>query len=137
VKLGGIRRGGASGDGGIEMGPLIDIIFILLIFFMVSTTFVRNWEIGIERPSAASADRADLRAIRIAIDAGGKVFIDGQPLSPWMVQARVRELVARDARRPVLITADRRLQTGRLVDVVDQCRLAGAKSVAVDTDRGQ
>lgn len=135
MKLGSIRRNGLRGDGGIEMGPLIDIIFILLIFFMVSTTFVRNWEVGIERPGASSAERADVRAIRIAIDAGGKVFIEGQPLSPWMVQARVRELVARDARRPVLITADRRLETGRLVDVVDQCRLAGAKSVAVDTER--
>ncbi|MBU0551438.1 biopolymer transporter ExbD [Myxococcota bacterium] len=133
MKLGEIRRAGARGDE-IDIGPLIDIIFILLIFFMVSTTFVRNLEVDIERPSAGSAALADARAIRVAIDQGGSVYLEGQPIQPWMVQSRVRDLLAADRRRPVLITADQRLETGRLIDVVDQCRLAGAKHVAVDAE---
>jgi biopolymer transport protein ExbD len=136
-RLGSIRRSGARGDDGIDIGPLIDIIFILLIFFMVSTTFVRNFEVGIERPSAVSATRADVRAIRLTVDQGGRVHIDGQAVQPWMVQNRVREMISANPRRTVLITADRRLETGRLVQVVDQCRLGGARDVAVDTDKGK
>ena len=130
--LGGRR---SEQDEGIDIGPLIDIIFILLIFFMVSTTFVRNFELGLERPSAVSSQAADVRAIRVAIDRRGHLFVNGQPVKSWMVQSRIRELLLRDARRPVLITADRRLQTGRLIEVVDHCRLAGAKNVAVDTNK--
>lgn len=133
-RLGKIQRN-ASGTEGIDMGPLIDIIFILLIFFMVSTTFVRNVEVPLKRPSARSSQPSDIQSIRVAIDRGGRVYVDGRPVAPWMVQFRIRELLVPNPKRPVLITADRRSSTGRLVEVVDQCRLAGAANVAVDTER--
>jgi len=133
-RLGDIRRGsGRNGD--INIAPLIDMIFILLIFFMVSTTFVRNYKIKIERPGASSAHLADLRALRILADSRGNVFIDGQPVQRWMIQSRVRELLARNRNQPVLVVADRRLDTGQLVQIVDQCRLAGASNVGVDVHR--
>lgn len=133
-RLGDIRRGrGRSSD--INIAPLIDMIFILLIFFMVSTTFVRNYKIKIERPGASSAHLADLRALRILVDGQGNVYIDGQSVHRWMIQSRVRELLAQNRERPVLVMADRRLNTGQLVQVVDQCRLAGAKNVGVDVRR--
>jgi biopolymer transport protein ExbD len=133
-RLGNIKRNNPDIEG-IDIGPLIDIIFILLIFFMVSTTFVRNFEVGIQRPSAYSAQVSDVRAIRIAIQRDGHVWIDGQTVQTWMVQSRVRELLALNPRRPVLITADRRLEAGQLIEIVDQCRMAGAKDVAVDTNK--
>jgi len=135
-RLGSIKRRGSSGDA-LEIAPLIDIIFILLIFFMVSTTFVRSFEVGIERPSASSAQPADVRAIRVTLAKSGAVFIDGQPVQAWMVQSRVRELLAQDPKRPVLVTADQDLRTGKLVQIVDHCRMAGARNVAVDVERGE
>ena len=133
-RLGQIQRD-ANNTEGIDIGPLIDIIFILLIFFMVSTTFVRNIEVPLERPSAQSSQPSDVQSIRVAIDQGGRVYVDGRATAAWMVQHRIRELLVPNPRRPVLVTADRRSNTGRLIEVVDQCRLAGAKHVAVDTER--
>lgn len=119
----------------VNIGPLIDMVFILLIFFVVTTTFVKNLEVEIERPGAASGQRATRRALRVAIDAVGKVYIDGQPVHGWMVQSRVRELLSQQPDRPVLVVADKRLVTARLIEVVDECRLAGARKVGVDVER--
>ncbi len=119
----------------IGIAPLIDMMFILLIFFIVTTTFTKDLKLDIERPGAVSAERASTRAIRVAIDLHGQVYVDGQQTHTWMVQSRVRELLSQDAERPVLVVSDRRLETGRLVDVVDQCRIAGAKNVGVDVER--
>jgi len=132
--LGEIRRRGDK-DEGIDIAPLIDVVFILLIFFMVSTTFVRNLEVEIERPSAASAETADARAIRVSLSRSGQVMVEGQEVNPWMVQDRVHTITLQHPERPVLVTADEAVETGKLVDVVDQCRLAGAKNVGVDVKR--
>ncbi len=132
--LGEIRRR-RDKDEGIDIAPLIDVVFILLIFFMVSTTFVRNLELDIERPSAASAETADVRAIRVTLTRGGQVMVEGQEVSSWMVQDRVRSITLQHPERPVLVTTDEDVPTGKLVDVVDQCRLAGTSSVGVDVTR--
>lgn len=136
MKLGDIRPSSATEEG-IDIGPLIDIIFILLIFFMVSTTFVRQLEVPLERPSAKTATRADNRSIRVAISTNGSIFLDGKPVQPWMLQDRVRQLLQSQGKRPVLISADVRSETGRLIEVVDQCRLAGAQHVAVEAQKSR
>lgn len=136
MKLGELRPSSATEEG-IDIGPLIDIIFILLIFFMVSTTFVRQLEVPLERPSAKTAARSDNRSIRVAISSAGSIFLNGQPVQPWMLQDRVRQLLQSQGKRPVLISADARSETGRLIEVVDQCRLAGAKHVAVEAQKSR
>ena len=120
---------------GINLSPLIDMIFILLIFFVVTTTFVKELEVDIQRPGARSGQKADRRAIRVAVDRSGRVYVDGKPVRKWMIQERVRSLLAQDPERPVLVMADEKLPTGRLVSVVDECRLAGARDVGVDVER--
>ena len=123
-------------DGGsIDISPLIDVVFILLIFFMVTTTFVKDAQVELERPSAASAKPASTKAIRVTLDQRGDVYVDGRPVRPWMVQNRVREQLQGGEERPVLVITDRRVRAEQLLEVVDQCRLAGAKDVAVATDR--
>ncbi len=122
-------------DEGIDIAPLIDVVFILLIFFMVSTTFVRNLEMEIERPRASSVATADVRALRITLTRSGQVTVDGKDVHPWMVQGQVRAILSRYPDKPVLVTADEASATGKLVDVVDQCKLAGAKNVGVDVQR--
>lgn len=120
--------------GDIDISPLIDVVFILLIFFMVSTTFVKDAQIDIERPSAKSGTRSSTRALRVYLDRSGNVYVDDAPVKPWMVQSRVRDFVRDSGEGTVLVVADRRVEAEKLVEVVDQCRLAGAKDVGVVTD---
>jgi biopolymer transport protein ExbD len=119
----------------IDISPLIDMVFILLIFFMVSTTFVKDMQLDIERPGAASAERASSKALRVNIDSSSNIYIDGTPVRPWMVQSRVREFLESGNSKQVLVITDRRVVAERLVEVVDQCRLAGAADVGVATEK--
>jgi biopolymer transport protein ExbD len=121
-------------DKGIDISPLIDMVFILLIFFMVSTTFVKDMNLDIDRPSAASAAPASTKAIRIFIDASGETFVDGQPVRPWVIQSRVRELLESGSSETVLVVTDEEVAARRLIEVVDQARLAGAADVGVATE---
>jgi biopolymer transport protein ExbD len=121
-------------DKGIDISPLIDMVFILLIFFMVSTTFVKDMNLDIDRPSAASAAPASTKAIRVYIDAGGDTFVDGQPVRPWVIQSRLRELLESGSSETVLVVTDEEVAARRLIEVVDQARLAGAADVGVATE---
>ena len=118
----------------VDISPLIDVVFILLIFFMVSTTFVKDNKLDIERPGAASASSVPAKAVRISIDRSGAITMDNVPVRPWMVQSRVREALAGGDVEAVLVITDRRVTAERLIEVVDQARLAGATDVGVVTD---
>ncbi|RMG21078.1 MAG: biopolymer transporter ExbD [Deltaproteobacteria bacterium] len=120
---------------GIDISPLIDMVFILLIFFMVSTTFVKDMKVDIERPGASSAERASTKAIRVTIDQAGAIYLDGVPVKPWMVQSRVRDLIRGGASKQMLVVTDRRVPVERVIEVVDQLRLAGAENVGVATEK--
>ncbi len=117
----------------IDISPLIDCVFILLIFFMVTANFVRDMNLPIERPKASSAAVASSKALRVYIDAAGAVYIADEPVRPWMLQSRVRDMLQSLTSKTVLVVVDRRVAAERLIEVVDQCRLGGANDVAVAT----
>jgi len=119
----------------LEITPLIDMVFILLIFFMVSTTFVKDMKIQVERPGASSSRPATTKEIRIHLDRAGGLYLDGLPVKPWMLQSRIRDLVKAGSSRQVLVITDRLVPAERLIDVVDQCRLGGATDVGVATEK--
>jgi len=119
----------------LDISPLIDMVFILLIFFMVTTTFVKDMAVDIERPDASSGAPASTKAVRVAIDPRGEVFVGGTSVRPWMLQGHVKDALRAGATGEVLVVTDRRVSAERLLEVIDQCRLAGAKDVAVATER--
>ncbi len=121
-------------QGGIDISPLIDMVFILLIFFMVSTTFQKDMDVEINRPKASSASRSSTKDIRIFIARDGTTYMDGQPIRPWMIQSRVRDLLKAGSSESVLVVTDDTVPTRRLIDVVDEARLAGAEDVGVATE---
>ena len=125
------RRGDQQG---IDISPLIDMVFILLIFFMVSTTFVKDMDLDISRPKAASATVSSTKAIRLYIDRDGSTYMDGQPIRTWMIQSRVKERLANTSSEAVLVVTDGGVPATKLVEVVDQARLAGAQDVGVATE---
>ena len=127
------RRRGQHGDPHIDVVPLIDCILVLLIFFMVTTTFAKDAELQIERPGAQSAGPASSKALRVYIDRSQNVFLNEVEVRPWMLQSRVREAIG-NMGGTVLVVSDRRVPAEKLIEVVDQCRLAGAKDVGVVTD---
>lgn len=129
------RRSSGPTEQGVDISPLIDMVFILLIFFMVTTTFVKDAQVELERPSASSAKPASTKAIRVTLDRRGEVYVDGRPVRAWMLQGTVREQLRTGADRPVLVITDAGVQAQKLIDVIDQCRLAGAKDVAVATEK--
>lgn len=128
------RHAPAHADPHIDVVPLIDCILVLLIFFMVTTTFAKDAELQIERPGAQSATPANSKALRVFIDRSFDVYVDEAPVRAWMVQSRVRDALSRSGDKTVLVVADRRVTAEKLIEVVDACRLAGANDVGVITD---
>lgn len=117
----------------INISPLIDMVFILLIFFMVSTTFVKDMKLDLERPAASSSSTASTKAIRLYIDNNGDTYLDGEPVRIWVIQSRLRDMLRETTGKSVLVVTDDGVPAGRLVEVVDQARLAGAQDVGVAT----
>lgn len=118
----------------LNISPLIDMVFILLIFFAVSTTFVQDMSIDIERPNAQSSVTADSQSLRIYVDQDGNTYLDDQPVKSWMLQSLVRDALAVSSSQTVLVIADRQTPTENLVEVVDQAKLGGATDVGVATE---
>lgn len=117
----------------INLSPLIDMVFILLIFFMVSTTFIKDMKLDLERPAASSSVTASTKAIRLYIDSAGDTYLDGEPVRAWVIQSRLRDMLRTRTGKSVLVVTDDGVPAGRLVEVVDQARLAGAQDVGVAT----
>lgn len=117
----------------IDITPMIDMVFILLIFFMVSTTFVKDMKLDLDRPAASSAVTASTKAIRLYIDSNGDTFLDGEPVQVWVIQSRLRDQLKTMTSKAVLVITDDGVPAGKLVEVVDQARLAGATDVGVAT----
>lgn len=129
------RRETTQLDTSIDIGPLIDIVFILLIFFMVTTTFVKDMTLELERPSASSSTMASSKAIRLFVDKMGDVYLDGEPIRVWLIQSKLRDLLSTSTQKSILVVIDEGVPSGKLVEVVDQARLAGATSVGVATEK--
>jgi biopolymer transport protein ExbD len=119
----------------LNMSPLIDMVFILLIFFMVSTTFVKDMKLDLDRPSASSSDTASTKAVRLYVDNRGSVYIDGDNVRLWVVQSRLRDLLKSKTPKTVLVITDENVPSGKLIEVIDQARLAGASDVGVATSK--
>lgn len=117
----------------VDLTSLIDVVFLLLIFFMVSTTFVKDMKLDLDRPAASSAVTASTKAIRLYIDSNGDTYMDGEPVQVWVIQSRLRDQLKTMTAKAVLVVTDVGVPAGRLVEVVDQARLAGATDVGVAT----
>lgn len=119
----------------IDISPLIDMVFILLIFFMVSSTFIKDMKLDLQRPSASSVQKASSKVIRVYIDKFGDTYVDNQNVKIWALQSKVRDLLRFSTDKSVLVITDLGVSAEKLVEVVDQCRLAGAGDVGVATEK--
>ena len=125
----------ASEDAEINMAPLIDMVFLLLIFFLVTASFVRESGVEVQRPEAATGEEKKAAGLFIGITEKGEIFIDKNQVDLKSVRGIVEHFLVETPGRGVMIEADRQTTTGRLVEVLDQCRMAGTEDVAVSTVR--
>ncbi len=124
-----LRR--SSKTEGINMAPLIDMVFILLIFFMVTTSFVKETGIDVQRPTASTAVLKEKGNILIGVDANGHVFLERKQIDVRSVRAHIERCLAENPEGAVVIVADKASRTGVVIQVIDQCRLAGARNVSM------
>lgn len=129
------RHRGNDDDTQIDLTPMLDMSFILLIFFIVTTSFVKEAGIDVSRPSAKSAERKERGNILIAIRPNGEVWIDKRQVDVRAVRANVERLHAENPEGSVVIIADKASETGVLVEVMDQVRLGGVQNVSIAADQ--
>ncbi len=125
-----------SGPAALNITPLIDMVFILLIFFAVNASFVKEAGVEIERPSARTAKTKQQANIMIAVTENGDVWVDRQKVDPASVRGHVERLHAENPEGSVVILADEESRTGLVIEVLDQARLAGVENVAVAATPG-
>lgn len=125
----------AQEDTELDMTPMLDIVFIMLIFFIVTTSFVKESGVTVDTPQATTAANQQNANIFIAITASGEVWIDRRPVDPRSVRAIVARLHADNPEGSVIIQSDTEAATGTLVDVMDQVRLAGVEGIAIAADK--
>ncbi|MBN2491226.1 MAG: biopolymer transporter ExbD [Planctomycetes bacterium] len=128
------RRRASSVEIGIA--PLIDLVFILLLFFLVGASFQREPGIDIERPRAVTGQPEDSPPILVAISPTGTVHMEGHRVPLAAVESEVRAALQTSESRAVMVLADVTVPTGLLVQVMDFCRQGGAARVLVGTKGG-
>jgi len=116
----------------VDLTPMIDMVFILLIFFLVTASFNKMNAIDIQRPDGATNDMQGAVSLVVSIDAENGVWIEGEPVDIRKLRSRVKTLSSGE-HTSVMLNADRTVDTGRLIEVLDQVRLAGVDNVAVAT----
>ena len=118
----------------ISMAPLIDVVFLLLIFFMVTTVFPDNRGLVIEKPETRQSDglRTDSMVFVIAKD--GRIAFDGHIVAVHDVERLVREALQAAPSTPVMLHVDRRVTTDVLVKVMDASKHGGARQIGIATD---
>ena len=130
------RIAGAAKETGIDLTPMLDVVFIMLIFFIVTTSFVKEAGIDVSRPNAATAQKKDKASILIAISQAGDIWIDKRRVDVRSVRANVERLHAESPEGSVVIQADKVSHTGVLVKVMDQVRLAGVSAISIAASQG-
>lgn len=113
------------------MTPMLDIVFIMLIFFIVTASFVREAGISVNSPRASTAQTQDQANMMIAINEAGEVWIDGRAVDIRAIRANVARLKALNPEGAVVIQADANAKTYLLVEAMDQARQAGVENVSI------
>ena len=125
------RRNKERDESTIDITPMLDIVFIMLIFFIVTTSFVKETGVEVNRPNAATAVRDERGNILIAITANDEIWIDKRMIDLRSVRANVERLKAENPEGSVIIQADKASKTGFFVETMDQVRLAGVQNVSI------
>ena len=113
--------------------PLIDVLFLLLIFFMISTTFLSQPAIKLELPEAEHAETVRQNPLVIHIDPSGRIYLNDEPMQIPLLAEALRRKLADDVEKSVTFKADSRVSHGRVVEVLDVIKGAGVRRISFGT----
>lgn len=119
----------------IDISPMMDMAFILLIFFIVTSTFTRETGIDVSKPKASTAKELSKESVLIGITRQGTVHINETQVNLPSLQTILRQMMAETPDRPVIIVSDRDAPSGRIVDVLDECNLAHVRKVSISASK--
>lgn len=118
-------------ESAIDITPMLDVVFIMLIFFIVTATFIKEAGIDVNRPDAATAVKQEKANILIAINANNEIWIDRRQVDIRSVRPNIERLHAENPQGSVVIQADKESKTETLIKVMDAARSAGVFNVAI------
>ena len=125
------RRGRNSDESEVNLTPMLDVVFIMLIFFIVTASFVKEAGVDINRPDAVTAERKDKGNILVAITGDGQIWIDRREVDPRALRSNIERMAAENPHAPVVILADEESTHRSLVKVMQAAKNAGVMAVAI------
>ena len=125
------RRRNKREESTLDLTPMLDIVFIMLIFFIVTTSFIKESGIEVNRPNAETAERDQKGNILVAISENNEYIIDRRKVDLRAIRPNIIRLKAENPEGSVIIQADKASQTGLLVEAMDQIRLAGVQEISI------
>jgi len=120
----------------INLTPMLDVVFIMLIFFIVTATFIKEAGIQVDRPDTVTADSQEDAAILIAISANDEIWIDKQERDPRDVRVVIERLHAENPKGSIVIQADEESTNEKLIAILEAAKAAGVTNVAIASDDG-
>ena len=126
-----MRRKRIREESNLDLTPMLDIVFIMSIFFIVTTSFIKESGIEVNRPNAETAERDQKGNILVAISENNEIFIDRRKVDLRAIRPNIIRLKAENPEGSVIIQADKASQTGLLVEAMDQIRLAGVQEISI------
>ena len=121
----------------INLTPMLDIVFIMLIFFIVTASFVKEAGIEVRKPDATTGEQKKLANIMIAVDPKGQIWIQRRRVDIRAVRANIERLHAENPQGSIVIQADRDSQSGIVIEIMEAARQAGVQNVAIATKEPQ
>ncbi|MGJ8669643.1 MAG: ExbD/TolR family protein [Oceanococcus sp.] len=125
------RHTGQVNDTEIDMTPMLDIVFIMLIFFIVTTSFIKEAGVDVKRPDATTAQRQEASSIYVAVTKDGEIWIDRQMVDLRTLRSQVERLRLENPEAAAVLQADTDARHGLVVKVMDQLRLGGVETISV------
>ncbi|MCL2206507.1 MAG: biopolymer transporter ExbD [Fibromonadales bacterium] len=130
-----VKRNKSKDGPSIDIAPMLDMVFILLIFFIVTSSFVRETGIDVNKPKASSAQELARESILIGISREGTIHINEGQVDLRALRMILQRMVAEKPDRAAVIVADREAPSGKIVDVLDECNAAKVKKVSIAANK--
>jgi biopolymer transport protein ExbD len=119
----------------INLTPMLDVVFIMLIFFIVTATFIKQAGIDVTRPDAQSAEMKPTVSVLVAIGANGEIWIDNKQVEESLVRSHIERLHSENPKGGLVVQADKGAKYEKLTAVLNAARAAGMSQVAISTDQ--
>lgn len=118
----------------VDLTPLIDVVFILLIFFILSANFQKESSVEVDRPSASSSTVKEAsKTLTVSVDRNHQIWFKGSVVNLTQLQFQMKSVVSKKEKINTIINADKSVDTGTLVQIIDAIRLSGISNVAIAT----